>query len=76
MTLSIFLSIILFIVFFLSYKYFLKKYSHSKSIQILINTAFIISMVGLHYFNGLDMKPIVLIIVFTFIHKLLTYKRQ
>jgi hypothetical protein len=75
MTLSILVSIILFIVFYLLYKYFFKKYSHSKSIQILINTAFIISIIGLHYFSGLDMKPLVLIIVFTIIHKLLTYKR-
>lgn len=75
MTLSILVSIILFIVFYLLYKYFFKKYSHSKPIQILINTAFTISMVGLHYFSGLNMKPLVLIIVFTIIHKLLTYKR-
>lgn len=75
MTLSILVSIILFIVFYLLYKYFFKKYSYSKSIQILINTVFIISMVGLHYFSGLNMKPLVLIIVFTIIHKLLTYKR-
>ncbi len=74
MTLSILVSIILFIVFCLLYKYFLKKYSHSKPIQIFINTIFIISMVGLHYFNGFNMKPLVLIIIGTFVHKLLTYK--
>lgn len=75
MTLSILVSIILFIVFYLLYKYFFKKYSHSKPIQILINTAFTISIIGLYYFNGFNMKPLVLIIIGTIIHKLLTYKR-